>query len=408
MVAGQARRTVSWSRRSPDPALVRWLLSGVFLVGVVVALPGSVLPVWASPLPVDNTAGSLIFAGLTLGLLAGILYVPRLRKEGDVGLRRLLTVSLVLTAIAFVALSTTHVVLRLFAGWFGLGVAGGGLVAVVSALLPHILTPSHAITVLHLAGLTLGGAGAIVSLLFWVAAREPSALVLLMMASLVLLSSIWAWRARVLEGVPPLVLSKFPLAWKDAANPVGLLLALSIVVQSASQWVVAGWLPVYVSRRFGLSTSVDLLVLASFWLSLSMARLLAGREVKLDSPLRWLGWPTLASLAGCSLLLQSQHVSGAVAGSLLLGVGLGSLHPATLTLIGRHYLWNRSEFVYGVLSLWVITGLPISVLIGYLAKRVGIEVVVWIVAGNALLAFLLLATVLVETRLAKEAEPVRH
>ena len=108
--------------------MVRWLLSGVFLVGVVVALPGSVLPVWSSPLPVDNTAGSLIFAGLTLGLLAGILYAPRLRKEGDVGLRRLLTVSLVLTAIAFVALSTTHVVLRLFAGWFGLGVAGGGLV----------------------------------------------------------------------------------------------------------------------------------------------------------------------------------------------------------------------------------------------------------------------------------------
>ena len=408
MVAGQARRTVSWSRRSPDPALVRWLLSGVFLVGVVVALPGSVLAVWSSPLPVDNTAGSLIFAGLTLGLLAGILYAPRLRKEGDVGLRRLLTVSLVLTAIAFVALSTTHVVLRLFAGWFGLGVAGGGLVAVVSALLPHILTPSHAITVLNLAGLTLGGAGVIVSLLFWVAAQGPSALVLLIMSSLVLLSSIWAWRARVLEGVPPLVWSEFPLAWKDAANPVVVLLALSIVVQSASQWAVAGWLPVYVSRRFGLSASVDLLVLASFWLSLSMARLLAGREVKLDSPLRWLGWPTVASLAGCSLLLQSQHVSGAVAGSLLLGVGFGSLHPATLTLIGRRYLWNRSELVYGVLSLWVITGLPISVLIGYLAQRVGIEVVVWIVAGNALLAFLLLATVLVETRLAKEVGPVRH
>ena len=56
----------------------------------------------------------------------------------------------------------------------------------------------------------------------------------------------------------------------------------------------------------------------------------------------------------------------------------------------------------------MITGLPISVLIGYLAQRVGIEVVVWIVAGNALLAFLLLATVLVETRLAKEVGPVRH
>ena len=409
MVAGQARRTVSWSRRSPDPALVRWLLSGVFLVGVVVALPGSVLPVWSSPLPVDNTAGSLIFAGLTLGLLAGILYVPRLRKEGDVGLRRLLTVSLVLTAIAFVALSTTHVVLRFFAGWFGLGVAGGGLVAVVSALLPHILTPSHAITVLHLVGLTLGGAGVIVSLLFWFAMQGlGTALVLVIMSSLVVLLATRAWRSRVLEGAASLALSESPLARKDAASPVVLLLALSIVVQSASQWVVAGWLPVYLSRRFGLSTSVDLLVLASFWLSLSMARLLAGREVKLDSPLRWLGWPTLASLAGCSLLLQSQHVSGAVAGSLLLGVGLGSLQPVTLALTGRRYMWNRSGFVYGVLSLWVITGLPVSVLIGYLAERVGIEVVVWIVAGNALLAFLLLATVLLETRLAKEARPVRH
>ena len=66
------------------------------------------------------------------------------------------------------------------------------------------------------------------------------------------------------------------------------------------------------------------------------------------------------------------------------------------------------RFVYGVLSLWLITGLPVSVLIGHFAKQVGIEVVVWIVAGNALLAFLLLATVLLETRLAKEARPVRH
>ena len=409
MVAGQARRTVSWSRRSPDPVRVRWLVGGVFLVGVLVAVPGSVLPVWSSPLPVDSTSGSLVFAGLTLGLLAGILYAPRLRKQGDMGTRRLLAVSLALTAMAFVALSTTQVVLQLFAGWFGLGVAGGGLVAVVSTLFPHVLTPSHAITVLHLAGLTLGGAGVIVSLLFSVAMQGPgTAPVLLIMSSLTLVSSIWAWRSRALEGTPPLVLSEFPLGWKDAANPVVVLLALSIVVQSASQWAVAGWLPAYLSRRFGLSGSVGLLVLASFWLSLSMARLLAGRQVKLDSPLRWLGWPTVASLAGCLLLLQFQDLSGAVAGSLLLGVGLGSLHPVTLTLMGRSYMWNRSGFVYGVLSLWVITGLPISVLIGYLAKRVGIEVVVWIVAGNALLAFLLLATVLVESRLAKEAGPVRH
>ena len=409
MAAGQAWRTVSWSRRSPDPVLVRWLVGGVFLIGVLVAAPGSVLPVWSSPLPVDATSGSLVFAGLTLGLLAGILYAPRLRKQGDMGIRRLLTVSLACMTIAFVSLSTTQVVLRLFAGWFGLGVAGGGLVAVVSALLPHIVTPSHSITVLHLAGLTLGGAGVIVSLLFSFAMQGPGAApLLLIMSSLTLVSSIWAWRSRALEGVPRPVLREFPLGGKDAANPVVLLLALSIVVQSASQWAVAGWLPAYLSRRFGLSAGVDLSVLAGFWLSLSLTRLLAGRRVNLGSPLRWLGGPTVASLAGCSLLLQFQDLSGAVAGLLLLGVGLGSLHPVTLTLMGRSYIWKRSGFVYGVLSLWLITGLPVSVLIGHFAKQVGIEVVVWIVAGNALLAFLLLATVLLETRLAKEARPVRH
>ncbi len=408
MVAGPARGNVSWSRRSPVPALVRWLLAGVFLIGVILALPGAVLPVWSSPLPVDGTAGSLTFAGLTLGLLAGTLYTSRLRRGRDVRLGRLLCVSLVIMAIALLGLSTTHVVPRLFAGWFGLGMAGGGLVAVVSVLLPHVVTPSHAITVLHLAGLTLGAAGVTVSLLLWVAMQGLGTTVVLVIASiLVVLSAGWARRSRVLEGAVPPAVGLSPLASKDAVNPVVLLLALSIMVQSASQWAVAGWLPVYLSRRFGLSTSVDLLVLACFWLSLSMARLLAGRQVKLDSPLRWLGWPTVASLAGCSLLLQFEDFSGAVAGSVLLGVGLGSLHPVTLTLIGRRYPWNRSGFVFGVLSVWVITGLPISVLIGYLAQRAGIEVVVWAVAGNALLAFLLLATVLVETRLAKEAETVR-
>ncbi len=407
MIAAQARRTVSWTRRIPDPVLVRWLLGGVFLMGVVVAAPGSVLPVWSSPLPVDTTDGSLIFAALTLGLLAGILYAPRLRNQADAGIRRPLTLSLACMSIAFVSLSATPVVLRLFAGWFCLGVAGAGLVAVVSALLAHVVTPSHSVTVLHLAGLTLGGAGVIVSLLFSAAVEGPHA-ALLLLSSLVLLASVGAWRSRALEGAPPLVLTEFPLGWKDAANPVVLLLVLSIVVQSASQWAVAGWLPAYLSRRFGLSAGTDLSVLAGFWLSLSIARLLAGRRVKLDSPLRSLGWPTLASLAGCSLLLQFEGLSGAVVGSLLLGAGLGSLHPVTLALMGRTYMSNRPGFVYAVLSLWVVAGLPVSVLIGYLAKRVGIEVVVWIVAGNALLAFLLLATVLVETRLAKEAGEARR
>ena len=408
-MVGQARRTVSWSRRSPDPVLVRWLLGGVFLIGVVVAAPGSVLPVWSSPLPVDTTAGSLIFAALTLGLLAGILYAPRLRKRGDSAIRRLLAVSLACMSVAFASLSATPLVLRLFAGWFGLGVAGGGLLAVVSTLLPHIVTPSYSVRVLDLAGLTLGGAGVVVCLLSSAGMQGPSAtLLLLTMSSLALLSSVWAWRSTALEGVPPLMLTDFPLGWKDVANPVVLLLVLSIVVQSASQWAVAGWLPAYLSRRFGLSAGTDLSVLAGFWLSLSIARLLAGRRVKLDSPLRSLGWPTLASLAGCSLLLQFEGLSGAVVGSLLLGAGLGSLHPVTLALMGRTYMSNRPGFVYAVLSLWVVAGLPVSVLIGYLAKRVGIEVVVWIVAGNALLAFLLLATVLVETRLAKEAGEARR
>ena len=67
----------------------------------------------------------------------------------------------------------------------------------------------------------------------------------------------------------------FRQALQDFRSPGAVIFALLLFFQFGNEWSVAGWLPLFLIRRVGLSPTVALLILALYWLFLMTGRLVA-------------------------------------------------------------------------------------------------------------------------------------
>jgi fucose permease len=194
----------------------------------------------------------------------------------------------------------------------------------------------------------------------------------------------------------------FGLSWQETAKPMAILLALTLLLESASHWAIGGWLALYVTRKFGAPTTTSLFILAMFWLSLTCGRLVAGRLPPLEERIRTLPAAVTAGVVGCVFLLKTVDLSGALMGGVLLGAALGVIHPLTLDVIGRRYPYYHPGFLNGFFSASLIGGFIAPWLIAQLAEPLGIEIIIWLSLANLLLTFVMLSAVFVESRLTSQ------
>jgi hypothetical protein len=121
--------------------------------------------------------------------------------------------------------------------------------------------------------------------------------------------------------------------FRDLRRPGAVLFALLLFFQFGNEWSIAGWLPIFLIHRLGVSPKLSLALLAIYWLAL-----LVGRRRRLAScpnprlvPARSAG----AAVFGCIILLQTDNVFGAVVGILLRAGLCGHLSLIT-ERIGRN------------------------------------------------------------------------
>ncbi len=65
----------------------------------------------------------------------------------------------------------------------------------------------------------------------------------------------------------------------ELKTPAAVLLSLILFFQLGNEWAIAGWLPLFLSQRLGISPETSLLMLALYWLAL----LSRPRGVPMDS-----------------------------------------------------------------------------------------------------------------------------
>jgi FHS family glucose/mannose:H+ symporter-like MFS transporter len=127
--------------------------------------------------------------------------------------------------------------------------------------------------------------------------------------------------------------------------------------QFGNEWSIAGWLPLFLVRRLGMSPPASLGMLALYWTALLVGRVAAVAILPKVRHSRLLGSSVLAALFGCLLLEFTNNQFGAGTAVLLLGAGFASIYPLVAEKIGGRFPYYHPVFFSGIFSFALFGGL---------------------------------------------------
>jgi fucose permease len=377
-------------------------MSGLLLLGAVIGFVGAMLPVWAGRLALDVLDAGRCFGALGGGALVAAALARKLGWDRGAPLSKLFAAGALCCAAAVLAMSWVVDAAVLPGPMAALGLGGGAVAAAAAGLLRSATTGRRIAALLNLAGVSFGvGAIASSAAIWWMLDWTTwQALVRVFALGPALLAGL-NWRARAFElaaAAPP---AEAP--WREALTPAAVLLAISLLIQALNYGVMGGWLALYASRKLGATVPACLAMLFAFWLALTSGRVAAARLPELLS--RAGAWAAVgaASVLGCLFLMNTVEPSGALVGAVLAGAGLGALHPLTMSATSRRPGQRPAAFVPGFFVTTFLGGILLAGLIGPLAARFGVEVVVWVSLAGVLAAMLVLSVIALESRLSEAA-----
>jgi MFS family permease len=233
----------------------------LFLVGVVVALPGAALPYWRARYGAGEEV-SWFFAALLLGLLLGVRLAQGKERHP------LYPAALFLLGLAFLSLALAPSFFLVVALAFLLGL-GEGVMNVHGNSLVGELYPKRRVEFLNRVNVAFG-LGAVFTPLFLLLLPYP--LFLLLAALLAFLGAFLVWKAPAVAHAP-----------KEGGRGFWPFL-LAVALYTGLEGSLATWNRVWL-ETLGHAVGVGGALLSLYWLFLALGRLLlAGRVAK--SPLR--------------------------------------------------------------------------------------------------------------------------
>ena len=178
---------------------------------------------------------------------------------------------------------------------------------------------------------------------------------------------------------------------RDFRSLGALLFALLLFFQFGNEWSIAGWLPLFLVRRLGMSPPASLGMLSLYWLALLVGRVAAVAILPMVRHSLLLAGSVLAALLGCMLLAFTNNQFGAGTGVLLLGAGFASIYPLVAEKIGGRFPYYHPVFFSGIFSFALFGGLIAPATLGYAAAVWSIGIVVAVpLLGTCMVSALLL------------------
>src|SRR5581483_10320333 len=182
-------------------------------------------------------------------------------------------------------------------------------------------------------------------------------------------------------------------------TPGAILFAVLLFVQFANEWSIAGWLPLLLNRRVGLSPKAALLTLALYWFALMGGRLVAVAILPRIRHGKLLLGSVGAALFGCLILFFTNNWFGAATGVFFLGAGYASIYPLVAEAIGRRFPYYHPGFFNGIFSLALVGGLLAPATLGYAASAFGVGVVIGIPLIGTIVVIALLLLIWLESKI---------
>jgi fucose permease len=390
-------------------AASRRALAGFVVSGLLLSLPGAILPAWGYHLRPHYVTVGNYFLMIPVGVLLGVLVARRMLRAR--GTRPTLVLACSVAFAAILALALTAPPASEYArlpGLIGVGCAAGLL---NSAIFPAI-SPAYRINpaaTVNLGG-TLFGLGSLVCPLLIAGTFDfyslPRVLlpVALVPAVFAVSYSRSAFPAEQVRRERPLkdVLREFTI-------PGAVLLALLLFVQFGNEWAIAGWLPLFLIQRLGMSTSSALILLGAFWIAVTLGRLTVQAILPYVSHFFLLLGSAVAALTGCLILTFTNNAFGAWFGTLLLGFGFAPIYPLVVERIGARFPHYHPGFFNGVFSAGLTGGMLAPATLGYAGEFFGIRVVTALPALGTFVVVILVLAIWLEAKLAdwNSANPQR-
>jgi MFS transporter, FHS family, glucose/mannose:H+ symporter len=385
-----------------------WRSMAAFLVsGMLMSFLGAILPAWRYHLRPSFTEVGDYFLSLAFGLLLSVgtahFLLPRRGLKFVLVLANLLACG----GFLFLALSSPPVA----AAWRLGGVLCIGFsTGLLNAAVFHAISPMYQIdraATVNFAGLLFGSGSLLTALLVagtYYVYTVPS--ILILFAALPGLYAVVCYKGNFSRHPN---LQTLPLAQvlRDFQNPGAVLFSLLLFFQFGNEWSMAGWLPLFLIRRLGISPEDSLLLLALYWASLLVGRIISQFILKRVNRALLLIGSIVSALLGMLVLASTNNVFGAVMGILFVGAGFASIYPLVVEKIAHRFPYYHPGFYNGLFSLAMTGGFLAPWLLGYFAQAWGIQAVMILPLAGTFMVFLLVLLIMLESKLSSLSQLTR-
>ncbi len=379
--------------RDVSAAAARSTLAGFFLSGVLMSFLGAIIPAWGYHLQSEYFTIGYYFLALNAGFLISTAASRQLLERHSIGTVLILASSL--AALSFFYLAAVGPPRSHWfrvAGMLSIGLSGG----ILNTALFHAVSPVYRrdpASTINLAGLLFGlgclTTAVLVAGTFYVY-TTGAILTFLGLLPAFLAGKYARWR-RDVEPKP----SSVPLrqALSDFRSPTAVLFALLLFLQFGNEWSIAGWLPLLLAQRLGASPASAIWLLALYWFSLTLGRIVAQAILPSVNHAKLLLGSVVASIFGCVILSLTATTTGAASGIVMTGLGFASIYPLVVEQIGNRFPHYHPGLFNGLFSLAVTGGLLAPASLAWAAEYAGIGSIMMLPVAGSVGVLLILAVI---------------
>jgi FHS family glucose/mannose:H+ symporter-like MFS transporter len=382
----------------------RRALAGFFVSGLLFAFLGAILPSWQHHLSSEYGTVGYYFVGLIAGVLASVWISPPLIEHKGIGWTLAFACASAATALLYLAFVSPP-----YSPWWR--VAGMALVGCSAGILHtaifNAISPMYRhdpVATVNLGGMLFGLGCFTVALLvsgtFYIYSAPT------IQVWIAIIPGLFGWLyLRTRFTAQPHAHAPSPHAvLTELRSPGAVLFSLVLFFQFGNEWAVAGWLPLFLTQRLGISPATSLGMLALYWLALLIGRVVAQWMMPRVKHTRILIVSVLCAMFGCTILILTDNRFGATAGVLLLGGSFAPIYPLVVESIGHRFPSYHPGFYNGLFSFAIAAGMLAPCTLGFFASLWGIWVVMGLPLLGSVMVFLLLMLVWLEARFNRAAQ----
>lgn len=398
--------SASHRRGTIAPPGARKALAGFFVTGLLFAFLGAILPAWGHHFLSDYLMVGAYFVALIAGLGCSVRVGPVLMRRKGIGWTLSVACAAAALSLFYLAFfSPPYQAWWRLPGILAIGCASGVLhVAIFHAISP-IYRHDPAATV-NLGGMLFGlGCLAVALFISQTFYLYTAASIQIWLGVVVGFFSITYARSTFSPDESPTELAKHELI-AEVKTPAALLLSLILFFQFGNEWAIAGWLPLFLSQRLGVSPSTAILILALYWGALLVGRIIVQSILPLVRHSRILIASVCSALFACMMLLVTDNPFGAVTAVLLLGCAYAPIYPLVVEKIGDRFPDYHPGFYNGIFSFAIAGGLLAPCTLGYFAWLLGLGAVMALPLTGSVIVFVLLGLLWMEARLSASSSRV--